>query len=67
MKSELIQLKGAAVYCGTIKMKYACHYLERYLLAGHSKLCEELYSQLREVLENTLKFLKNYLSSRGIN
>jgi two-component system aerobic respiration control sensor histidine kinase ArcB len=58
------KLKGAALYCGTIRMRYACQYMERYLLAGHTKLCEKLYFQLNQVLENTLQYIKGYRSSQ---
>ncbi|KTC64788.1 sensory box histidine kinase/response regulator [Legionella adelaidensis] len=49
------KMKGGAVYLGTVRMKYACQYLERYIKAGHSKLCEPLYQQLLNVLDETLK------------
>lgn len=47
------KLKGAALYCGTIRLKFACQYMERYLLAGHKKLQEDLYHQLIDVLKKT--------------
>jgi PAS domain S-box-containing protein len=57
------KLKGGAMYCGAIRMRYACHYLEKYLLAGHSELAEKLFQQLSEVLEDTkaqaMKWLGN--------
>lgn len=40
------KLKGGALYIGTIKLRYACQYMERYRLAGHTKLLEPLYQQL---------------------
>ncbi len=67
---ELIQkiahkLKGGALYCGTKKMCYACQYMERYCLAGHTKLLEELFKQLMEVLHKTRQYLITWL--RNIN
>jgi two-component system, OmpR family, aerobic respiration control sensor histidine kinase ArcB len=55
------KLKGAALYCGTIRMRYACQHLERYRLAGHSKLLEELYQQLLAVLDSTKAYIRNWL------
>ena len=64
---EMIQktahkLKGGALYCGTQKMRYACQYMERYCLAGHTKLLEELFKQLMEVLEETRQYLIAWLN-----
>jgi two-component system aerobic respiration control sensor histidine kinase ArcB len=47
------KMKGGAVYCGTFKMQYACQYLERYRKAGYTRLLEDLYQQLLQVLEET--------------
>lgn len=47
------RMKAGALYCGTIKMQYACQYLERYRKAGHSTSLEKLYHQLIQVLEET--------------
>ena len=57
------KLKGCSLYCGTIRMSFACQYLERYRLAGHEKLLEKLYQQLIIVLEDTRLFVSNYLST----
>jgi two-component system aerobic respiration control sensor histidine kinase ArcB len=59
------KLKGAVLYCGAIRMRYACQYMERYVLAGHTKLCEKLYHQLNQVLENTLQYIKSHRLSQG--
>jgi two-component system, OmpR family, aerobic respiration control sensor histidine kinase ArcB len=48
------KMKGGALYCGTLRMQYACQYLERYRKAGHTKLLEELYQQLLQVLHDTV-------------
>jgi two-component system, OmpR family, aerobic respiration control sensor histidine kinase ArcB len=55
------KLKGGALYCGTIRMRYACQYMERYHLAGHTRLLEMLYNQLMTVLNDTNDYLRKYL------
>ncbi|MBA2650865.1 MAG: Hpt domain-containing protein [Tatlockia sp.] len=47
------KIKGGAEYPGTVRMKYACQYLERYRKAGHSTSLEKLYQQLICVLDDT--------------
>ncbi|WP_238584596.1 response regulator, partial [Legionella worsleiensis] len=39
------KIKGGAVYVGTIRMKYACQYVERYWKSGQRELFEPLYHQ----------------------
>jgi len=56
------KLKGGSLYCGTIKMTYACQYMERYYKAGHRKLLKELYLQLITVLEETDKVIRPIIS-----
>lgn len=56
------KMKGEAVYIGTVKMKYACQYLERYQKAGHNKLLEPLYQQLITVVSDTQSHIKQWLS-----
>ncbi|ARG98276.1 hypothetical protein B6N58_11740 [Legionella micdadei] len=51
--------KGGASYVGTIRMQYACQYLERYRKAGYAKSLELLYQQLIKVLDETYLFIKN--------
>ena len=46
------KIKGGVLYCGTIKMKYACQYLERYRKAGHVAQLDKLYQQLIQVTED---------------
>ncbi|KTD07032.1 PAS domain-containing hybrid sensor histidine kinase/response regulator [Legionella jamestowniensis] len=55
------KLKSGALYCGTIKLQYACQYLERYLKAGHSHYQEELYQQLQVVLLQTKVAINEWL------
>jgi len=56
------KMKGGAVYIGTVKMKYACQYLERYQKAGHTQLLEPLYQQLISIVLETKNHIKQWLS-----
>ncbi len=56
------KMKGGAVYCGTMKMQYACQYLERYRKAGHTKMLEKLYQQLLHVFRETSLAIEQWLS-----
>jgi len=58
------KIKSGALYCGTIKMQYACQYLERYRKAGHTNSLDRLYHQLMDVLEETQISLTRWLSSQ---
>ncbi|KTD38619.1 sensory histidine-kinase / response regulator, partial [Legionella nautarum] len=55
------KLKGGAVYVGTIRMKYACQYLERYWKSGQRELFKKLYKQTVSVIEETMSYVKNWL------
>jgi two-component system, OmpR family, aerobic respiration control sensor histidine kinase ArcB len=57
------KLKGGSLYCGTIRMTYACQYLERYWKAGHRKLLEELYQQFMTVTEQTEQAISRWLKN----
>ena len=57
------KIKSSALYCGTVRMKMACQYLERYQKAGHSRLQQELYRQLLRVLDETKIFLLNWIKN----
>ncbi|AHE67611.1 PAS domain-containing sensor histidine kinase [Legionella oakridgensis] len=57
------KMKGGAVYIGTVKMKYACQYLERYYKAGHRKQLELLYQQLINVVYATQQYISNWLKN----
>ena len=56
------RMKGGLVYCGTIKLVRACQYLERYHKAGHTRLLEALYHQLRQVAGETMRAIQYWLS-----
>lgn len=55
------KLKGSALYSGTIKMRYACQYLERYHKAGYSKHTDKLYQQCLAVLHQTREHIIDWL------
>ena len=57
------KLKGGSLYCGTIRMTYACQYLERYWKAGHRKLLEELYQQFMTVIKQTEQTISHWLKN----
>lgn len=48
------KIKGGAIYVGTIRMKMACQYLERYWKTSQTKLLDDLYKQIIAVSEDTL-------------
>lgn len=53
--------KSAALYCGTIRLKYACQYIERYYKAGHRELLDKLYQQLIKVIHETEEYIRHWL------
>jgi CheY-like chemotaxis protein/HPt (histidine-containing phosphotransfer) domain-containing protein len=57
------KMKGGAVYIGTVKMQYACQYLERYQKAGHTRLLEPLYQQLITVVHDTQNHIRAWLNT----
>ncbi|MDR3502130.1 MAG: response regulator [Legionella sp.] len=57
------KIKGGAIYVGTIKMKIACQYLERYWKTGHSELLEELYQQAITVIHESMQEVSRWLNT----
>ncbi len=57
------KLKGACIYCGISRMRYACQYVERYYKAGHRKLLEELCKQFLTVLNQTKKHVTDWMKT----
>lgn len=55
------KMKGGALYCGTVKLRYASQYLERYYKSGHVRSLDELYQQLIQVIEETSQSLVDWL------
>ncbi len=58
------KIKGGAVYVGTVKMKIACQYLERYWKEGQRDLFEPLYEQTTQVIETTIDAVHQWLVKR---
>jgi two-component system aerobic respiration control sensor histidine kinase ArcB len=52
------KIKGGAVYVGTVRMKMACQYLERYWKSGQRDLLDPLYEQALSVINDTLQEIK---------
>lgn len=61
IKQVAHKLKGAALYCGTTRMYYACEYMENYVLANKNKLLEDLYQQLLQVTRKTRDHLITFV------
>ncbi|MFJ1267651.1 response regulator [Legionella lytica] len=57
------KIKGGAIYVGTVKMKIASQYLERYWKTGHSELLEELYQQAITVINESMQEVSRWLST----
>ncbi len=55
------KIKGGAVYVGTVRMKYACQYLERYWKSGERKLFDALYHQAITTIEETILYIEGWL------
>ncbi len=55
------KIKGGAVYVGTIRMKYACQYVERYWKTGQCELFDALYHQAVCTIEETLTYIEGLL------
>lgn len=56
------KIKGGAIYCGTIRLKLACQYLECYYKAGHRNQLPTLYSQLLKVTQDTIDSINHWSS-----
>ncbi len=59
------KMKSGALYCSTIRMQYACQYLERYHEAGHLVLLDELYLQLIRVVGETKVYVSDWLANQA--
>ncbi|KTC85740.1 PAS domain-containing hybrid sensor histidine kinase/response regulator [Legionella drozanskii] len=57
--------KSSALYCGTIRLKYACQYIERYYKAGHRELLDRLYHQLIQVIRETEEHIRHWLQQKS--
>jgi signal transduction histidine kinase/CheY-like chemotaxis protein len=54
------KMKGGA-NVGTVRLYYAILYMEKYLKAGHRHCAEALYSQMIQVIDETLNYLDKNL------
>lgn len=54
-------LKSGALYCKTIKLQYACEYIEQCYKEGHTHLLDKLYNQLINVLHETDQSIRLWL------
>ncbi|WED44448.1 response regulator [Legionella cardiaca] len=61
------KMKSGTIYCGTVRLQYACLYLERYQKSGQSILLEKLYQQLMYVMDETERYLTQWLISNREN
>ncbi len=57
------KIKGGAVYVGTIKIKMACQYLEKYWKSGQRELMEALYQQTLNVIDESIQEINLWLQS----
>lgn len=57
------KIKGGAVYVGTVKIKMACQYLERYWKSGQRELLESLYLQTLKVIDESIQEINLWLKS----
>lgn len=57
------KIKGGAVYVGTVKIKMACQYLERYWKSGQRELMEPLYQQTLKVIDESIQEINLWLKS----
>ena len=55
------KIKGGAVYVGTVRMKYACQYVERYWKTGQRELFDALYHQAVGAIEETINYIEGWM------
>lgn len=55
------KIKSGAVYMGTLRLFYACQYLERYHKAGHTVMLKKLYQQVIHTNVQTLQAINDWL------
>lgn len=61
------KIKGGAVYVGTVRMKYACQYVERYWKTGQRELFDALYHQAVSTIEETMTYIEGWLQRNPPN
>ncbi|MCP0913307.1 ATP-binding protein [Legionella sp. 27cVA30] len=57
------KIKGSALYCGAVRLKYACQYLEHSQKSGNKPILNSLYQQLLHVVKVTCQQIENWLSN----
>jgi two-component system aerobic respiration control sensor histidine kinase ArcB len=55
------KIKSGAIYIGTVRMKMACQYLERYWKVGKRDALEKLYQQALTVIDDTHQAVMDWL------
>ncbi len=58
------KIKSGAVYLGTIKIKMACQYLERYWKSGQRDLLEPLYKQALDAIKESICDIEAWLNQQ---
>ncbi|APF03738.1 TPA: Hpt domain-containing protein [Legionella pneumophila] len=58
------KIKGGCVYVGTVQMKMACQYFERYWKSGDTDLLEALYQQILNTIEENVHYIRKWLDKR---
>lgn len=61
------KIKGGAVYVGTVQLKMACQYIERYYKSGQRAQLESLYQQVLTVIDQTCKEIGDFLQQKNNN
>lgn len=61
------KIKGGAVYCGAIRLKFAAQHLERFCTPSDQVLTEQLYQQLISVIADTSMQIKKFLDQVNID
>lgn len=59
------KIKGGAVYVGTVKMKMACQYFERYWKTKQRDLLEPLYQQAIKTIDETISVISEWLDNNS--
>lgn len=54
------KIKSGCIYVGTIRMKMACQYFERYWKTGRTDLLEKLYQQVVDTIEESIVFIDKW-------
>lgn len=57
------KIKSDALYCGTVRLKFACQYLERCHIAGYFHLLDALYKQFSKTVTQTILGILEWLAN----